>query len=165
MNLVVEVINVIIDHLGPVCVVSIVGPCGSGKSFILSEVFSQPQVFRLGHGMDSETMGIWLWIVKEKYKVWLIFSLDVYPAFIKFSKDIYLKRVFSYKDAKGQEFTVVLLDSEGMGAITADTLGDEQIFTLMVLLASAFIYNSRGCPTISGLQRLKYPLKYFKKLS
>ena len=165
MNLVVEVINVIIDHLGPVCVVSIVGPRGSGKSSILSEVFSQPQVFRLGHGLNSETMGIWLWIVKEKYKVWLIFSFDVYPAFIKFSKDIYLKRVFSYKDAKGQEFTVVLLDSEGIDAITGDKLGDEQIFTLMVLLASAFIYNSRGGPTISDLQRLKYPLKYFKKLS
>ena len=102
MNLVVEVINVIIDHLGPVCVVSIVGPRGSGKSFILSEVFSQPQVFRLGHGLNSETMGIWLWIVKEKYKVWLIFSLDVYPAFIKFSKDIYLKGSFLIRMPKAR---------------------------------------------------------------
>ena len=59
----------------------------------------------------------------------------------------------------------MLLDSEGIDAITGDKLGDEQIFTLMVLLASAFIYNSRGGPIISDLQRLKYPLKYFKKLS
>ena len=41
--------------------VSIAGPCRKGKSFILSEVFDQPNVFPLGHEMVAETMG--------KYKV------------------------------------------------------------------------------------------------
>ena len=49
--------------------VSIAGPYRKGKSYILSEAFDQPNVFPLGHEMVAETMGIWLWIVPEKYKV------------------------------------------------------------------------------------------------
>lgn len=56
--------------------VSIAGKLRMGKSFVLSEAFDQPDVFPLGHEMDPETMGIWLWIAPEKYKVWL-FKLEV----------------------------------------------------------------------------------------
>ena len=36
---------------------------------MLSQAFNQPEVFPLGHEMVAETMGIWLWIVPEKYRV------------------------------------------------------------------------------------------------
>ena len=53
------------------CVVSIAGPYRKGKSYILSQAFDQPDVFPLGHKMEAETMGIWIWIVSEKFKVCL----------------------------------------------------------------------------------------------
>ena len=41
--------------------VSIAGPYRKGKSYILSQAFDQPDVFPLGHKMEAETMGIWIW--------------------------------------------------------------------------------------------------------
>lgn len=49
--------------------VSVAGDYRTGKSFVLSKAFNQPNVFPLGHTMMPETVGIWLWIVPEKYKV------------------------------------------------------------------------------------------------
>ena len=112
----------------PVCVVSIAGPCRKGKSFIISKAFDQGNVFPLGHTMDPETAGIWMWVVPEKQT-----------------------------DAQGREFTVVLLDSEGMDAVGAQSADDHSIFTLTVLLSSVLIYNSMGVPTRTDLERLEYP--------
>ena len=40
---------------GPVCVVCVVGPARTGKSYLLSQL--QGSRFRLGHTMKAETMG------------------------------------------------------------------------------------------------------------
>lgn len=117
---------------GPVCVVSIAGPCRRGKSYILSRAFDQGDVFPLGHSFDPETMGIWLWVVPEKYR-----------------------------DAQGREFTVVLLDSEGIDAVSAEGINDHAIFTLSVLLSSVLIYNSVGVPTRTDLEGLEYPFRLY----
>ena len=49
--------------------VAIAGPYRTGKSYVLSEAFDQPEVFPLGHRMDAETMGIWMWVVPQKIRV------------------------------------------------------------------------------------------------
>ena len=61
------------------------------------------------------------------------------------------------QDSTGREFTVVLLDSEGMDAVTGESVHDNQIFTLTVLLASVLIYNSQGVPTRRDLEGMEYP--------
>lgn len=67
------------------------------------------------------------------------------------------------QDAIGHEFTVVLLDSEGIDAVTSEGSDDHCIFTLTILLASVFIYNSAGVPTRSDLDGLQYLLVLFAK--
>ena len=55
----------------------------------------------------------------------------------------------------------MLLDSEGIDAVSGEGLDDNQIFTLTVLLASVLIYNSSGVPTKHDLEGLEYPLKVY----
>ena len=52
---------------------------------------------------------------------------------------------------------MVLLDSEGIDAVTSEGSDDHCIFTLTILLASVLIYNSAGVPTRSDLEGLEYP--------
>ena len=72
--------------------------------------------------------------------------------------------VLLLQDASGQEFTVVLLDSEGIDAVTSEGSDDHCVFTLTILLASVFIYNSAGVPTRSDLDGLQYLLELLTKL-
>lgn len=67
------------------------------------------------------------------------------------------------QDASGHEFTVVLLDSEGIDAVTSEGSDDHCIFTLTILLASVFNYNSAGVPTRSDVDGLQYLLVLFAK--
>ncbi|XP_074617681.1 guanylate-binding protein 6-like isoform X1 [Acropora palmata] len=120
---------------GPVCVVSITGPYRRGKSYILSEVFDQPDVFPLGHSLDAETMGIWMWIVPGKFL-----------------------------DSNGQECSIVLLDSEGINAVRGEGSDDNQIFTLSVLLSSVLIYNSSGVPMREDLTGLEFIVKLSERV-
>ena len=71
--------------------------------------------------------------------------------------------VLLLQDASGQEFTVVLLDSEGVDAVTSEGSDNHWIFTLTILLASVFIYSSAGVPTRSDLDGLQYLLELLTK--
>lgn len=44
----------------PIAVVSIAGMARSGKSYILSRLLGSSDIFKLGHSMDPETVGIWI---------------------------------------------------------------------------------------------------------
>ena len=124
----VEILNSI---SGPVCVVSIVGPCRSGKSYVLSRLISEGVEchFDLGHEKDPKTMGIWMWDRPFKIKL----------------KDY------------SEEVTLILLDTEGIDAANASDRGDSQIFTLSVLLSSLLIYNSMTVPRREDLNQMQYP--------
>lgn len=49
---------------------------------------------------------------------------------------------------------VIIIDTEGIGALDEDQNHDAKIFTLAVLSASAFIYNSVGSIDENALQNL-----------
>ena len=44
----------------PVGVLSICGPCRSGKSYVLSRILGTGDAFELGHTLDPKTLGIWM---------------------------------------------------------------------------------------------------------
>lgn len=122
---------------GPVCVIAVVGPCRTGKSYILTRLITsganeqRNTCFKLGHKMDPETMGIWMW-----------------------------DSPFLYKLKDGSEVTIVLLDTEGIDAFNATDRGDNQIFTLSVLLSSLLIYNSLSVPKRDDLDNMQYPIQF-----
>ena len=132
-----EAIAILEGITDPVCVIAIVGPCRTGKSYILSQLIdsnrdSQP-CFKLGHLQDSETMGIWMWDTPIKYRL---------------------------KD--GRNISIILLDTEGIDAYNSQDRGDTQVFTLSVLLSSLLIYNSPGVPRREDLNKMTYPQMKYK---
>ena len=106
----------------PVAIVSVCGPCRTGKSYILSRLLGSADAFALGHTMDPKTFGIWIGTSVLEF----------------------------------DEFTVVLLDTEGIDNVEAKARDDVSILVLSVLLSSCLIYNSVGVPRKGDLQRMEY---------
>jgi len=44
----------------------------------------------------------------------------------------------------GETINIIVMDTEGIGALDEDSTHDSKIFALSVLLSSMFIYNSLG---------------------
>ena len=105
----------------PVAVVSICGPCRTGKSYILSRVLGSGDAFALGHTMHAKTFGIWMGTS--------VLECD--------------------------EFTMLLMDTEGIDNVDAEVKDDAGILVLSVLLSSCFIYNSHGTPKKSDLTSMR----------
>lgn len=102
---------------GNIGVISIAGKYRTGKSFFLNRcVLNAPceSGFVVGSTIQACTKGIWL-----------------YTRMVECERD-------------GTKFTVVVLDTEGIGALDANSTHDSRIFALSLLLSSYFIYNSVG---------------------
>eukprot|EP00731_Ephydatia_muelleri_P012780 Em0007g90a len=104
----------------PVAVVSVCGPCRSGKSYILSRMLGSADAFALGHTVNAKTFGIWIGTT--------VLECD--------------------------EFTMLLLDTEGIDYVEAEAKDDAGILVLSVLLSSCFIYNSTGVPKKGDLNSM-----------
>jgi hypothetical protein len=59
---------------------------------------------------------------------------------------------------------VIIIDSEGIGALDEDQNHDTKIFTLAVLSASTFIYNSVGSIDENALQNLSLVVNLSKNI-
>ncbi|KAG6549388.1 hypothetical protein Mapa_009107 [Marchantia paleacea] len=110
---------------GPLGVVSICGRARQGKSFILNQLLGRSSGFQVAPTHRPCTKGLWMWSTPVKRT-----ALD------------------------GSEYSLLLLDSEGIDAYDQTGTYSTQIFSLAVLLSSMFIYNQMGGIEEAAIDRL-----------
>ena len=65
---------------------------------------------------------------------------------------------------EGDPINVIILDTEGLGALDEDSNHDVRIFSLAILLSSFFIYNSVGSIDENALQNLSLVINLTKHI-
>jgi hypothetical protein len=109
-----------LESLGnkPLAVVALAGPYRHGKSFLLNRVILQhpPGVgFDVGETVNACTKGLHL-----------------------------STQVLAGSNSVDGDYHVMVVDTEGLGAMSASDTHDARIFSLALLLSSMFLYNSKG---------------------
>ncbi|BBN10139.1 guanylate-binding protein 1/3/4/7 [Marchantia polymorpha subsp. ruderalis] len=110
---------------GPLGVVSVCGRARQGKSFILNQLLGRSSGFQVAPTHRPCTKGLWMWSTPIKRTA-----------------------------PDGSEYSLLLLDSEGIDAYDQTGTYSTQIFSLAVLLSSMFIYNQMGGIDEAALDRL-----------
>ena len=106
----------------------------TGKSYLINRMLLNKQKgFNVGPTVNPCTKGLWVW-----------------------SKPIIIDA------GKGKRLSLLLIDTEGFGALDADSNHDIRIFTLAILLSSYFIYNSVGGIDESAIQNLNFVINLSK---
>ena len=88
----------------------------TGKSYLLNRVLlNRKDGFGVGPTVNPCTKGLWVW-----------------------------GRPVRGQTNEGEPCNVVIMDSEGIGALDEDADHDSRIFALVILISSSFLYNSVG---------------------
>ena len=66
--------------------------------------------------------------------------------------------------AEGETLNILIVDSEGIGALDEDSNHDMRIFSLAILLSSYFIYNSTGSIDEQALQNINLVVNLTKHI-
>lgn len=110
----------------PIAVVSVAGMYRTGKSYLLNRMLlNRCNGFGVGPTVNPCTKGLWCW-----------------------------SKTIPGKTVQGESVNVIIIDTEGIGALDEDQTHDTRIFTLAILSASSFIYNSTGSIDENALQNL-----------
>ncbi|EKX42173.1 hypothetical protein GUITHDRAFT_158150 [Guillardia theta CCMP2712] len=110
----------------PISVLSVVGMYRTGKSFLLNRILlDRKDGFPVGSTVNACTKGLWIW-----------------------------SKPLRGKTADGSDVNVILIDTEGLGSLNANTQHDCYIFALALLTSSFFLYNSVGTINESALENL-----------
>ncbi|XP_011043626.1 PREDICTED: guanylate-binding protein 3-like isoform X2 [Populus euphratica] len=110
-----DAVDALMQIKGPIGVVSVCGRARQGKSFLLNQLLGRSTGFQVGSTHRPCTKGIWIWSEPLKRA-----ALD------------------------GTEYSLVLLDCEGIDAYGQTGTYSAQIFSLAILLSSLFVYNQMG---------------------
>jgi hypothetical protein len=106
----------------------VVGKYRTGKSYLINKIIlnnSSAKGFNVGSTVNACTKGIWLWTEKLKSQ----------------NKD-------------HEDSVVIVMDTEGFGAVTEGQNHDSRVVLFSMLLSSMFIYNSVGSIDENALQSL-----------
>jgi len=88
----------------------------TGKSYLLNKMLLETNKgFEVGPTINPCTKGLWIW-----------------------------GRPLKIKNKHNEEINVLIIDTEGLGALDVDANHDNKIFSLALLLSNVFIYNSMG---------------------
>ena len=101
---------------GPLGVCSVAGMYRTGKSYLLNRMLlDRSNGFGVGPTINPCTKGLWIWA-----------------------------RPVPGTSPDGEPLSVLVIDTEGLGAFDESQNHDVRIFTLAILLSSYFVYNSMG---------------------
>jgi hypothetical protein len=97
----------------PIGVISVVGMYRTGKSYLMNRmILDRNQGFGVGPTVNPCTKGLWIWGAPIKGQ-----------------------------QADGSPINILVIDTEGIGALDEDSNHDTKVFSLAILLSSLFIYN------------------------
>jgi hypothetical protein len=126
----------LMDVKGPIATVAVVGKYRTGKSFLMNRILlNRGDGFTVGPTVNACTKGLWIW-----------------------TEPIESNR------SDGKHVNVLVIDSEGIGALSADATHDTRIFTLALLLSSLFVFNSSGAIDESALSNLSLVVNLTKHI-
>ena len=112
---------------GPIAVITVAGMYRTGKSYLLNRMLlNRSYGFGVGPSINPCTKGLWIWG----------------QPITGFTPD-------------GAPINVIVVDSEGIGGLDVDNNHDMRIFSLALLLASYFLYNSVGSIDENALSSLQ----------
>jgi chromosome segregation ATPase len=121
---------------GPFGVVSVAGMYRTGKSYLINRMLlNREKGFGVGPTINPCTKGLWIWGTPI-------------PGFT----------------SDGEAINVLVIDTEGLGALDEDSNHDVRVFSLALLLSSYFIYNSVGSIDETALQNLNLVVSITKHI-
>ncbi len=108
-----DALEIIKQIPAPIAVISVVGLYRTGKSYLMNRmILGQQKGFGVGPTVNPCTKGLWIWGAPVKGQM---------------------------EDGAG--VNIIVIDTEGIGALDEDSNHDTKVFSLAVLLSSLFIYN------------------------
>jgi len=120
----------------PIAIVSVAGMYRTGKSYLLNRVIlNRQEGFGVGNTINPCTKGIWIWA-----------------------------KTFKGQTVDGNLANILVIDTEGLGALDEDSNHDARIFALAILLSSHFIYNSVGSIDENALNNLSLIVNITKNI-
>ncbi|KAJ1444801.1 guanylate-binding protein [Pelagophyceae sp. CCMP2097] len=118
-----------------ICPIAVVGLYRTGKSSLLNFLNGKQIGFRVGPSVSRCTRGVWIYGRPQEVTL-----------------------------ADGSRCAVLLLDTEGVGGLEADSQYDTRIFALSCLMCASLVYNSLGSIDENAIGQLSFVAQLSKHI-